>query len=105
MVTLKVKVLRGIIEKSKGLLGFKRPSPVLIYTRFGVHTFFLKFPIDVLVLNKNNQVVKISCLKPNRIFFWSPFFNKVLELPEGEVEKNKIKIGDKIKLAIEKILI
>jgi len=99
MAALKVKILKGFKERVVGLLGSKEAFPVLIYTRFGIHTFFLKFPIDVVVLNKKNKVVKISKnLKPNRIFLWNPLLNKIIELPSGEVERNKIKVGGIIKL-------
>ncbi|MCL5438762.1 MAG: DUF192 domain-containing protein [Patescibacteria group bacterium] len=99
MIKLKVKILRSFKEKTIGLLNAKKAIPVFIKTRFGIHTFGLKFSIDVLVLDKNDKVVKISKnLRPDRIFLWNPVFNKIVELPSGEINKNKIKIGDKIRI-------
>ncbi|MBI2074450.1 MAG: DUF192 domain-containing protein [Candidatus Levybacteria bacterium] len=99
VVELKVKILKNFKEKAIGLLSEKKPFPVLIRTRFGIHTFGLRFPIDVLVLDKFNKVVKISeNLKPNRVFFWNPLYSKVIELPKGEIRKSKIKIGETIRI-------
>lgn len=95
MIELKVKILSGFKDKTIGLLFIKNAYPVFIETRFGIHTFLLRFSIDVLVLDKENKVVKTAQnLKPNRLFFWNPIYNKILELPAGEIKKNKIKIGD-----------
>lgn len=99
MIEIKVKILKSFKEKTIGLIGSRNSHAVLIKTRFGIHTFGLKFPIDVLVLNKKDKVVRISKgLKQNRIFIWPPNYNKVIELPKGEADKNQIKIGDKIKI-------
>ena len=101
MVTIFAKKARNIQEKIIGLIGRKEPVALMIKTRFGIHTFGLRFPIDVLILDKSDTVVKMSKhLKPNRIFLWNPIFNKIVELPKGWIEKNNIKIGDKIKLMV-----
>ena len=97
---LKVKFLTGK-DRIVGLLNAKKAYPVMIQTRFGIHTFGMRFAIDVLILDKNNKVVKFSKnLNPNQIFLWNPAFDKVVELPAGEIERKKIKIGSKLKLII-----
>lgn len=75
-----------------GLIG-QKPHAVCFTTRFGLHTFGMQYPIDVVILNKNNvvKVVKEN-LKPNNFFFWNPLYNKVIELPEREIKKRKIKL-------------
>ena len=96
---LKVKYLTGK-NRLLGLINSEKAYPVLIQTRFGIHTFGMRFPIDILILDKNNKVVKISKnLKPNRIFLWNPMFDKVIELPAGEIEKRGIRLETKINLA------
>ncbi|MBI5123304.1 DUF192 domain-containing protein [Candidatus Roizmanbacteria bacterium] len=97
MTILKVKSQDKFYKKSIGLLGKNEAEAIYFQTRFGIHTFFMQFPIDVLILDQNYKVVKAAeNLLPNKIFLWSPLFDKVLELPAGELIKNKIKIGDKI---------
>ena len=99
MIALRVKNQNKLHEKSIGLLGKKHPSAIYFQTRFGIHTFFMRFPIDVLILDQNNMVVKlVENLQPNKFFFWPPFFKQVIELPSGELKRNKIKLGDKIHL-------
>lgn len=103
MIELKVKLLESFKDKILGLINKEKAYPVLIRTRFGIHTFGLKFPIDVIILDKNNKVVKISQnLKQNRVFIWFPFFDKVIEIPKGEVKNNNIKIGNIVKLNVVK---
>ncbi len=101
MITLFVKEARNLREKIIGLIGKEKPASLLIKTHFGIHTFGLKFPIDVLILNKNNKVVSLKkSLKPNRIFLWNPAYEKVLELPEGTINEKGLKIGRKLNLKL-----
>ncbi|HSD98620.1 MAG TPA: DUF192 domain-containing protein [Patescibacteria group bacterium] len=83
----------------KGLLFSKKPKPILFQTRWGIHTFGMKYPIDVVIVDKKNIVQKIKQgLRPNRFFFWNPCFDKVLELPSGTIEHLKITLEGKLEL-------
>lgn len=78
MVTLRVRVLKGFLDKSIGLLESEKAYPVYFTTRFGIHTYGMKYPIDVIVLDKNGYVMKTAeNLKPNRFFFWMPIHNRI----------------------------
>ena len=62
----------------------------------GVHSFFMKFAIDVVYLNKKRQVLKIV---PN----WRPWrvsmcirAHSVLELPAGMAEETQTQRGDQL---------
>lgn len=89
------KELQTFLDKSFGLILRSNPRSLLLRTRYGLHTFFLKEPIDIVILNKNYKVVKIhEGLKPNLIFIWNPLFNLVLELPMGTIKKSKTTLGD-----------
>lgn len=82
-----------------GLIGAKKPYPLLLTTRFGIHTFGLRFPIDVIILDNQYTVVRIKqSLLPNRIFFWPPYWAIVLELPSGTIAQRTIHYGDTLKL-------
>ncbi len=95
MTTISIKEAKNIKEKIIGLIGRNKPEAIMLRTRFGIHTFGLKFPIDIVILDKNNRVVKLKkSLKPNRIFLWNPFYDRILELPEGTIEKKEIKAYD-----------
>jgi len=97
MITLKVRKAVGWKESMKGLLGRPKGTYLLLKTRFGIHTFGMKYPIDVVVVDDKNtvQVLK-SNLKPNQIFLWNPKWDTVLELPEGFISKNNIMLHEKV---------
>jgi len=62
-----------------------------------IHTCFMRFTIDVMFLDKNNQV--IAMLPSFRPFRLSRIYFKALstiELPAGIFEKTKTYVGDKI---------
>jgi uncharacterized membrane protein (UPF0127 family) len=84
-------------QKTFGLILSKKPNSMIFQTRFGIHTFFMKYPIDVLVLNKENKVATLkNNLKPNRIFVWNIKHDNIIELPEGTIKKTATRIGDHI---------
>lgn len=93
-VNIEVKYIRTWREKIIGLIGAKKPYPLVFKTRFGIHTFGLKFPIEVLILDHK---LKVRCTKekllPNSFYFWNPKFNMVMELPLGTINKSNIKVG------------
>lgn len=101
VIKLAAKAVTNLKEKIQGLIGKDKPYTLLIKTHFGIHTFGLKFPIDVLILNNENKVVSIrENLKPNRIFLWNPRYEKVIELPKGTIRKNEIKLNMPIDITI-----
>ena len=64
-----------------------------------IHTFFMKFPIDVIFLNKRNQMIAAKRnLKPNRLTRLYPKAISVLELPAGVLEATDTRVGDEIKI-------
>lgn len=96
---LKVHKAKNWFEKVQGLIGSKEAKNFLLQTRFGIHTIGLKFPIDVLILDKNHHVKVIKHnLKPNNMFLWHPKYDIVVELPKGEIVQNKIELDDKLEL-------
>lgn len=93
-----LKVAESFIDKTLGLLKKSNSRSLLIKTRFGVHTFFLKEPIDILVVNSNYEVVKTQTVKPNSLFFYNPINFTVLELPKNSIKKTQTAIGDHIEI-------
>lgn len=62
----------------------------------GVHTFAMKFPIDVVYLNKSRKVLKIrDCMKRSRISFCLTA-HSVLELPAGRAAETGTVVGDQL---------
>jgi hypothetical protein len=67
----------------------------------GVHTLAMKFPIDVLYLDKNKLVVHVEQnLKPWRVARVSMHTASVLELPGNTLNSSGTAVGDEIEIAI-----
>lgn len=99
VIILNVKQFTTLAQKCAGLIGKNYPQAVMFQTRWGIHTFGVKFPIDVLILDKANRVVaNKKFLKPNRLWWWNPEYNTVIELPENTIEKLNIQKKDTIKI-------
>lgn len=89
------------LSKTKGLLFNKTAKTLVFKTGFGIHTFFMKFPIDLMILNNKMKVVFIKeHIKPNRVIFWNPKYTLVVEMPQGSISKSKTSPGDIISLHI-----
>lgn len=101
MIKVSVKFLKSFDQKTQGLIGKKGVKNVYFETRWGIHTFFMKTPIDVVILDDKSRVVKLkSGLPPNNIFLWNPRFYRILELNYGEISKKKIKLNSAIDLRL-----
>lgn len=101
MIDITATHLKSLHEAAIGLLSAGTAYPVYFKTRFGIHTFGMKFPIDILILDTNFTVVKMrESLKPNNIFVWSPRFFHVLELPAESIKKLSVVKGDAISLTL-----
>lgn len=84
-------------QRAFGLLLAKKAATMIFQTRFGIHTLFMKYPIDVLVLDKENKIAALKRdLKPNRIFVWNIKHDTIIELPAGIIQNSSSNIGDQI---------
>ena len=71
-------------EKTAGLINTNGNVGAYLETRWGIHTFGMKFSIDVFLLDKANRIIKIKKnIPPKRFFFWSPKYSKILEIPSA----------------------
>lgn len=87
----------SLFLRMKGLLGresLEQGHCLWIRPCKGVHTFFMRFAIDVIFLDRQQRVVELACnLAPNRM---TPVYGKaasVLELPAHAAE-GVVFIGD-----------
>lgn len=88
--------LFGLLGKS----GLEPGSGILIRPCSGVHTVGMRFPIDVVALDKNLRVVRTwRSLPPYRITRVSFRTHSVLELAPGQIDACRIEPGDHLVLA------
>jgi uncharacterized protein len=70
----------------------------------GIHTIGMKFPIDVVFLNKDHQVLGLmSGLVPYRVSAVHLRGYSVLELPNGTIKKSRTEIGDKLEISLAEV--
>ena len=64
-----------------------------------IHTFWMRFPLDVVFLDRELIVIKtVKGLRPFRPVVSCRHAQGVLELPEGTIERARIQIGDRVKI-------
>jgi uncharacterized membrane protein (UPF0127 family) len=62
----------------------------------GVHTFFMKFPLDLVYIDKKNVVRKtVANVPPWRISFCLPA-HSIVELPVGTIGPSATRKGDQL---------
>lgn len=93
-----VDIGNSIWKKSWGVIFWKNfgdKEGLLLTNTNGIHTFFVRFPIDVAFLKENGEIVKLlENLKPFRL---SPFVfsaKNTLEMPAGSIKKHNLAVGD-----------
>jgi uncharacterized membrane protein (UPF0127 family) len=87
-------------KRRTGLLKHKGLAPgegLWIVPCEGVHTFGMKFPIDVLFLNKQKRVLKVTPNMDRRRISFSLRAHSVLELPAGHAKTTKTTAGDELR--------
>jgi uncharacterized protein len=89
-------------KRNKGLLGRDGLAPgggLWIVPCESVHTFFMRFPIDLVYLDRQNTVRKVSsAVGPWRL---SACFtaHSILELPAGTIRETQTQRGDVLAFA------
>lgn len=66
----------------------------------GVHTIGMKFPIDVLFLDKKRKVLKIRAAMPKWRMSACLFAHSVLELPSGTAAATRTTAGDQLEFEL-----
>lgn len=98
----KVGVAQTSVSRMVGLLGKSGLEPgsgLLIFPSQGVHTIAMRFPIDVVFLDRNWRVIHVQpALAPFRIsgIHWKA--RLVIELPVGVIAQTSTSIGDELQI-------
>jgi uncharacterized membrane protein (UPF0127 family) len=98
-VVSRVSVADTAATRSKGLLGRDSMAPeegLWIVPCPMIHTFFMRFSIDVVFLDGDNKVRRvIENLKPWRLSPWVFSARSVLEMAAGTLQ-GSVQIGDQL---------
>ena len=93
-----VAVARSFWGRFRGLMlrrGMASGEALLIEPRASIHTAFMRFPIDVVFLDREKQVVKVA---ENVRPFWAALSrgHSALELNAGSAGKANVVEGDRL---------
>ena len=93
------QIADGPVTRARGLLGrsgLDRGEGILLQPTFSIHTFFMRFAIDVVFLDRNGFVVAIV----ERLRPWRAATRlrarAVLELAAGEARRVGIRVGERL---------
>ena len=87
-----------LLSRMRGLLNrtsLKEGEGLVIPSCQQIHTVFMRFPIDVIFVDKTRKVVGLVRNIPPFGFspiFWNASF--AIELPVGTIEKSQTQLGD-----------
>ena len=92
--------LRGLIGTDAA--GFRAGQGLWISPCRGVHTWAMRFPIDVLYLDRERIVIHIEqTLKPWKFAAVRMSAASVLELPQGTVHNTGTVVGDQVDIFLQ----
>ena len=87
----------AIETKGTPVAGFAAPSTAMIIAPTNaIHTFFMKFPIDIAFVSKSGRVLKIRSSVPAWRMTASLRAFAVLELAAGSLDSSDTKVGDQL---------
>ncbi len=86
-------------SRRKGLLSqvsLPASTAMIIAPTNAIHTFFMKFPIDIAFVSKSGRVLKIRSSVPawRMTASWRAF--AVLEMAAGSLDSSDTKVGDQL---------
>ena len=94
------KLADTFLSRLKGLLGsppLEKGQGLLLKHEKSVHTLFITFPIDVIYIDKDLQVIKVDGnMPPYKLGSYVAKSVYILELPVGVVQETHTAIGDQL---------
>lgn len=97
ILATRLQVAKTAAKRSKGLLGRDKLADgegLWIIPCESVHTFFMRFPIDLVYLDRKNKIRKVrSAVGPWRLSACLSA-HSVLELPAGTIRDTQSQAGD-----------
>ena len=86
-------------DRRRGLLGRARLEPgtaLVLVPCAAVHTAFMRFPIDLVFVNRHGCAIRVvKRLPPWRVAI-APKAHSVIELAAGSLERQVLQVGDRV---------
>lgn len=97
------RVARSLVSRAIGLLGrasLTAGEALVLEPCGSIHTAFMRFPIDVVYLDRAHRVVKaVPELRPFRMSAAQRGARAVIELPSGLLARTGTAVGDELSFA------
>jgi uncharacterized protein len=97
----RVRVASSFVDRAVGLLRTPVLNPgdgLWISPCASIHTFFMRYPIDVLFLDSEGIVLRKQTLEPWRFSGWHYKSRGVMELRAGVLHQTGTQPGDRIEM-------
>ena len=93
----------SFFKRFKGLMFKKDIKEGLFFSGNSVHMFFMKEPIDILILNKKSKIIGLyENAKPWRFAKIKTKGKIIIELPQGSIQKHNITENSNIYFKVDK---
>ncbi len=100
VVAERLQVARSLWSRFWGLMGRRelpRGEALLLRSTSSIHTAFMRFPIDVVFIDRSQRVVNVAPeVKPFRVALARRGAHSALELPGGTAAEARVEPGDEL---------
>ncbi len=100
LIASDVEHARSVRERLQGLLGrdsLPQGRALVIAPCTSIHTFFMRFTIDVLFVDNSSRIVRaVGSMRPWRATRVYPTATLVVELPAGSIARSHTLEGDPV---------
>jgi hypothetical protein len=99
VLAARIEVADTGAKRNKGLLGrsgLEAGGGLWIVPCQSVHTFFMKFPIDLVYLDRKNRIKKVCDSVPAWRMSVCLSAHSILELPAGTIRGTQTQAGDTV---------
>ena len=100
LVADRCRVAASLRDRTVGLLAtpsLAAGEGLLIERTQSIHMFFMRYPIDVIFLDRDARVTRtVAALRPWRVVWWARGARDCLELPVGALAASGTLAGDQL---------
>ena len=105
IIVRRLRIADTFLKRFSGLMFTKTlPADGGLHLRpcKGIHTFFMRYNIDVLHLDEEHQVIFLEeDVQPGQIGKTYPHTREIIELPSGRIRETETIVGHKLQFAEE----
>ena len=102
IIASRSRIADSAVKRVVGLM-FSKPTEAAMILKFpkdtsiSLHTYFVFFPIDILLVDGRLRVVElVPAMQPFTTYSSKSRASYVVELPAGTIKKTRTKVGDEI---------